>query len=67
MGVLLGTGWRGRAHRHSDRVPAVPGGGEWWDLVTATAGWATGGLYLSLGWQTRYRTESWHQYVEIDR
>ena len=22
------------------------------------------GLYLALGWQTRYRTESWHRYLE---
>ena len=25
------------------------------------------GLYLSLGWRTGYRTESWHRYVEVDR
>ena len=25
------------------------------------------GLYLSLGWRTGYRTESWHRYVEIGR
>ena len=25
------------------------------------------GLYLSLGWHTSYRTESWHRYLETDR
>jgi mycothiol synthase len=35
--------------------------------VDADSSTGADGLYLALGWETRYRTESWHRYVEVGR
>ena len=35
--------------------------------VDADSATGADGLYLALGWETRYRTESWHRYVEVER
>ena len=54
---LLHTVITDAAHRDRNRVGLE---------VDADSETGADGLYRSLGWQTRYRTESWHRYVELE-
>ena len=62
----------GLEHRLVDHpavpAPAFPGVGTVLDALEVDADSPTGadGLYESMGWVTRYRTESWHRDVRFE-